>query len=311
MIPWAGRQEQLNLTYWQRVWILLYPWLIYMGATWLVLFCFAVRYMLMNPDAIGGAPTWQDMLLQSERLLAYVDQHYVYIAILSAAVSLPLFYLFYKKDRQKEMREGFVREQWQPAHPASLPLSLLLGAGAAVTLNHVLIYSGIYDLLIDGFSDAASVLYQNQFWLELLGVGIIVPMAEEMLFRGLIYRRIRWQLDAKAAIPFSAFLFALFHMNLLQGIYAFLIGLLLAFAFERTHNIWVPVLIHVGANILSVLLSEISALQAIYDPANTSLFIGVSLGAMVIFVLVFYVFLTRIHPERMDEGGAPVPDGLD
>lgn len=45
-------------------------------------------------------------------------------------------------------------------------------------------------------------------------------------------------------------------MNVVQGIYAFLLGILLAWICEKYQTIWAPILFHAAANLLSVICTE-------------------------------------------------------
>ena len=53
----------------------------------------------------------------------------------------------------------------------------------------------------------------------------------------------------------SSAIFGIIHGNLVQFIYAFLIGMILSFVYEKFKNIWAPIILHAGANLLSVLLT--------------------------------------------------------
>jgi len=78
-------------------------------------------------------------------------------------------------------------------------------------------------------------------------VGILAPLAEEMVFRGAVLRTLltlfnrRWHW---AAIALSALIFALVHGNLAQGLHAFLLGLLLGWLFYRSGSIVPGVVLH-------------------------------------------------------------------
>ena len=82
-------------------------------------------------------------------------------------------------------------------------------------------------------------------WGILAGV-LIVPVIEEIVFRGAILRKLQ-PYGLNFAIVMSSLLFALYHMILLQAFFAFFIGLLLAYAATRFSLKW-SVLIHVLNN---------------------------------------------------------------
>ena len=76
-------------------------------------------------------------------------------------------------------------------------------------------------------------------------VGLLAPLAEEMVFRGAILRSLlRWKQNPWIGIAISAILFALIHMNPAQMPHAFLIGLLLGWMYYRTDSIVPGVVYH-------------------------------------------------------------------
>ena len=69
-------------------------------------------------------------------------------------------------------------------------------------------------------------------------IGILVPLVEELVFRGAILKSLlQWCNKPWAAIAISAFLFAAAHMNPAQVPHAFIIGLLLGWLYYRTNSI--------------------------------------------------------------------------
>lgn len=81
-----------------------------------------------------------------------------------------------------------------------------------------------------------------------LYVCILGPVAEELLFRGVVLRTLA-TFGKKLAIFVSALLFGLFHGNLLQTPYAFVLGLVLGYAALEYRLIW-AMMLHVGSNLI-------------------------------------------------------------
>lgn len=76
-------------------------------------------------------------------------------------------------------------------------------------------------------------------------VGLLAPLAEEMVFRGAILRSLlQWKQNPWVGIAISALLFAVVHMNPAQMPHAFLIGLLLGWMYWRTDSIVPGVVYH-------------------------------------------------------------------
>lgn len=86
---------------------------------------------------------------------------------------------------------------------------------------------------------------------------IAAPLSEELMMRGLIYRRVRTYAVPILAMFVSALLFAVLHWNLKQSLFAFFLGLLLCEVFERTGKLWLPVLIHSVCNMTSLCVNEL------------------------------------------------------
>lgn len=101
----------------------------------------------------------------------------------------------------------------------------------------------------------------------LLGACVLGPLCEELLFRGLLAGRLA-RYGQKPAAVVSALLFGLYHANLSQFFYAFLLGLLLAYAYFYTGTLKTSVLLHMLFNLYGsfvvFLLPENGVLPALY-----------------------------------------------
>lgn len=78
-----------------------------------------------------------------------------------------------------------------------------------------------------------------------LVIGLLAPLAEELVFRGAILRALlQWKRNPWIGIVSSALLFALIHMNPVQMPHAFLIGILLGWMYYRTDSIIPGIVYH-------------------------------------------------------------------
>ncbi|MBR4514525.1 MAG: CPBP family intramembrane metalloprotease [Lachnospiraceae bacterium] len=85
-------------------------------------------------------------------------------------------------------------------------------------------------------------------WVSLLASFIVAPIAEELIFRGVILGYSRQYLPDIAAIFLNALLFAVYHGNLIQGCYAFALGGVLAFIRVKTGSVIPGMLLHMCIN---------------------------------------------------------------
>lgn len=72
----------------------------------------------------------------------------------------------------------------------------------------------------------------------------LAPFGEELIFRGVTMRIARRAFPFWIANILQAFLFGVFHMNMLQGCYAFALGLILGYVCERGGSIYYAILFH-------------------------------------------------------------------
>ena len=95
----------------------------------------------------------------------------------------------------------------------------------------------------------------SPLWMTFVGTCICAPLGEELLFRKLLLDRTRGYGDL-TSILLSGLLFALFHGNLFQFFYAFLMGMLLAYIYTRSGNVWWCVAMHAAINFLGVIVTS-------------------------------------------------------
>lgn len=92
--------------------------------------------------------------------------------------------------------------------------------------------------------------------LLVIGVGIIGPLFEEFLLRGLLYGSIRHLADEHVSVALTAGVFTLMHQQYEPAVIMLILpmGIVLGYARARTGSIWVPVLLHVLNNLTSLVL---------------------------------------------------------
>jgi len=83
---------------------------------------------------------------------------------------------------------------------------------------------------------------------------VVGPIAEEFLFRGVLYPTLRATLRGQASFPVamvvSGVLFALIHTNVLGFLPITMLGCLLAYVYERTGSLFAPMAVHITHNTL-------------------------------------------------------------
>lgn len=125
----------------------------------------------------------------------------------------------------------------------------------------------IYNMIIFKFSPITTKS-STPLFLLIISTGIVGPILEEMLFRYVFYNRLKKKYSKKTAIIINSIIFGLIHLNLINIIYAFILGIVLNLAYEKYHSIKAPILIHVAGNIIVLFLYEYSLLILVFAIIN-------------------------------------------
>lgn len=169
----------------------------------------------------------------------------------------------------------------------NIVLVSLLGVALVFPVSYVVELLRI-DQLSKSTEEAFNFLFkENNVLILLLGVGIIGPIIEEIIFRGLILNELKRNINIVAAVFIQALLFGAYHLNLSQAIYAFPLGLILGLVYVKTRSIWGSILIHIFFNSTSVILSKIPGgePQFLNNQISVVLSFVISIAALVLIFL--------------------------
>ena len=85
---------------------------------------------------------------------------------------------------------------------------------------------------------------------------IIAPIAEEIVFRGYMYKAFRDRFKPAYAIILSAALFSIIHLEWRAALSLFVIGVVLAYVYEKTGNLMAPITVHILNNAVAFLFAS-------------------------------------------------------
>lgn len=144
------------------------------------------------------------------------------------------------------------------------------------------------------------------WWALIFIVGIWSPMAEELVFRGMVYRTLRKGFGFAFSAILSAVIFGVYHMDVVQGLYAAAFGVVLAIVYEKTHSIWGSYVLHAAFNTLNYVIVE--GIEALKLP---DFILGLfNLGIIAVSVVGFVVILRKIIKlDKKTETDRILPNG--
>lgn len=198
----------------------------------------------------GG--TAQSMKLWMAELYEHMGDFSMIISLLYAAVVVVWcgikYYRWQWRVRPFDYREALGGRR--------LPAIFGIGFGACIVMS--LLVGAVMEIFPDVFKSYQELMksldVKNSI-LTLPYVIILGPVAEELLFRGVILDRLKPAFSFWIANILQAAMFGVFHGNIVQGIYAFVFGLVLGLIVHVTGTIYASMMTHILFNGTSELLT--------------------------------------------------------
>ena len=136
----------------------------------------------------------------------------------------------------------------------------------------------------------------------MLAAVIVAPLAEELLFRGVILRGLLLHYSAPKAIIASSLMFGLVHLNPWQAVGAVVLGALFGWWYVRTRSLTLCIFGHAFNNLIAVLLfnfGDWEPVSGIFGPPDSSELLPLWLVAVGLLMAIGGLWLThRIREEQ-------------
>ena len=234
-------------------------------------------------------------VVDQDAMTAVAGRYINWILIVSVIVSTFIYWLILRNSRSKYIiRKDF---SW----PGLTGLLCLVAIGIMLNVFTQSWMSFVRVPVLPGQEEINQMLGQavtGNVLMALLSVGILAPFIEELIFRGIIFKRLRMHVNIPLAITIQALLFALYHMNLQQGIFAFYMGIVLGMVCYVTKSLTASIIVHIFVNSTSVILSALVT-GDFSKPVYVALLV-VSAAALALLVPAYW----RLQKKRLAE---PVP----
>ena len=221
-------------------------------------------------------------------LLGTSQDTYMMRQMICGAVTIPFILSFYNSDKQFE-EVVYGKNAKAPIAQTIENLLVSVGTGMmlGIAVNNLIAMTPLMDMSVN-FHEANTSFFAGAIVFELLGSCLVIPIAEELLYRGVVFKRLQLLLGKWAAIVLSAVIFGVMHANLVQFLYAGILGVLLAFLLDKTGKLYAPVLGHISANLAAVIRQETGWLDFAYEPGALGISISVVLLGVTLAVLFFW-----------------------
>ncbi len=245
--------------FWRRLWRTWSAFFIKLGISWLVSLAVSTILMLTTLAARAGYDyAAMESLMEDEAIVNSVTdevallltEYTVPIEGLAALLTIPILAVMFHRDRVKELAAGVLGKVKAPA--VDYLSVIIMGAALCIGLNGLFMISGL-STGDESYVETMEIMYSPSLPMQLLCMGLLSPVSEELTYRGLVYKRMRGESSFLMAAIYSTLIFAIMHGYLVSMIYAFVMGFIFAWLYEKYGSVLAPVAAHMTANIISVL----------------------------------------------------------
>ncbi len=138
-----------------------------------------------------------------------------------------------------------------------IALTVFASIGLSIALNILILKSGVAQISQE-YEETAALQYSCSFPVGVIVYGFLSPFSEELMFRGILYNGLKRVFPVKSAMVLTAALFALYHGNGVQAMFAFLLSIFIIYSYETTGCFWVTFGIHSICNLSSYIMTYVS-----------------------------------------------------
>ncbi|MDO4615125.1 MAG: HAD hydrolase-like protein [Lachnospiraceae bacterium] len=226
------------------IWRILYPYLISQAAAIIISFVLVILYSVFyaSPEAIG----WLDFIYDNDTIFGG------FIDFFCLIILIPLFKSDENKRNHSRDRGAVLRRNrltWKH-------VLMIVLATEAVSLSVNDVVSMIVYLMNPNYAEPQASFYTVSVFAQYVFIGVLTPICEELMFRGLIYRRIRDYFGPLPAIIAASVFFGLVHQDLPTDIIVFFGGIMLALAYEHFGSLKACIAGHMTINIFAITLNN-------------------------------------------------------
>jgi membrane protease YdiL (CAAX protease family) len=202
----------------------------------------------------------QDTVNQKD-LVKLITENNLIIILIGWIVTLLIIYIVMLLSKQNMIKMIKLDNKISLLH---IGICIISAMGLNMAINGLISMSQITNLFPE-YEEVISGIINHDFYLTLLCVGILIPISEEILYRGILLNKLRNGFTISIAIIIQGILFGISHMNFIQGIYAFIIGAFFGYIVIWTGSLLSSIIMHIVVNSMSVIISNTNQLNMGYN----------------------------------------------
>lgn len=172
------------------------------------------------------------------KLNNYINEKTIFIIIITMIIFIPLFYNLYKK---YSMKNDFSFKNIFVPIVFGVTVSLIYNI-TLYNLNNIINFTDMFKLS------------SLPLFTQIISSGICGPIIEELIFRGIIYNKLKTFNKSIVAIILTSLIFSVVHLNIVECIYTFGVSFILIYLYEKYKTLKAPIIMHMSLNITIILV---------------------------------------------------------
>lgn len=171
------------------------------------------------------------------------------IVVIGAIFSFLIYILLFKNNKEGDL---FQRCRFDKIEISDAVKIIITGIGLSFLCSAFIVLTQEIFVDYSKVSNQISSGEQNVF--GMISAVVLIPVFEEILFRGLIFNELRKNLNLILSVIIQALIFAAAHGNIAQGIYTFCLGAAAALVYTWTKSILADITLHITFNLCGSIL---------------------------------------------------------
>lgn len=185
------------------------------------------------------------------------------ISMLSNLIMILAFAIFYM------LRKSSIRNAIR-LNPMPAPFgfsAIILGVAAQFAIIFIINLIPFPEELVNSLNNNYEYIEQSGTVIKYLSVAFVGPIAEEVLFRGLVLNKLNQNMNSWVAIIISSLVFGAMHGTVIGFLYATAVGVIMGWLYIKFDSVVPCALFHIAFNTTSLIISQsgVSVLVCIFS----------------------------------------------
>ena len=192
-----------------------------------------------------------DVMAMTDALMAEVMSKAMEMTFIAGLVTLFIFWIVFLIRKKKFIKEVCIRKI-----PVTgiLPIAIMAAAFNVIT-TVIISFMPWPQEWMDSYVESSSAIDGSAMaWFTAV---LMAPVLEEIVFRGLMYTRLKKGLPAIVAAIITSLAFGIAHGTVIWAIYTFVFSMILIWVFEKFQSLTACIVLHMAYNLSGMALSLI------------------------------------------------------